>query len=52
MRQVVLASTRAGDLVKQAMTYFETDRQAAWRCLSDATRMITSTAAGSSHELG
>lgn len=52
MRQVVLASTRAGDLVKQAMTYFETDRQAAWRCLSDAPRMITSTAAGSSYERG
>ena len=52
LRSAVSASTRAGDLVKQAMTYFETDRQAAWRCLSDATRMITSTAAGSSHELG
>lgn len=47
MRQVVLASTRVGDLVKQAMTYFETDRQAAWRCLSDASTLLGAEAADS-----
>jgi transcriptional regulator GlxA family with amidase domain len=40
MRAAVLASTRVSDLVKQAMTYFETDRQAAWRCLSDASMLL------------
>jgi AraC family transcriptional regulator len=40
LRSVVLASTRVGHLVKQAMTYFETDRQAAWRCLSNASMLL------------
>jgi len=39
-RFAVSASTRAGYLVKQAMTYFETDRKAAWRCLSDASTLL------------
>jgi AraC-like DNA-binding protein len=30
-----------GRLVKQAMTYFETDRKAAWRCLSDASTLLS-----------
>lgn len=41
LRSVVLASTRVGHLVKQAMTYFETDRQAAWRCLSNASMLLS-----------
>jgi len=39
-RSVVSASVRVGHLVKQAMTYFETDRQAAWRCLHDASTLL------------
>jgi AraC family transcriptional regulator len=33
-------STRVGHLVKQAMTHFDTDRTAAWRCLSDASTLL------------
>jgi AraC family transcriptional regulator len=40
LRSVVSASTRVGYLVQQAMTYFETDRKAAWRCLSDASMLL------------
>lgn len=36
----VAASTRVGRLLKQAMTYFETDRGACWRCLSDASTLL------------
>lgn len=34
------ASTRVGHLLKQAMSCFETDRKAAWRCLSDASTLL------------
>jgi AraC family transcriptional regulator len=40
LRSAVSASTRVGHLVKQAMTYLETDRKAAWRCLSDASKLL------------
>jgi AraC family transcriptional regulator len=40
LRSVALASTRVGHLVRQAMTFFETDRKAAWRCLSDASTLL------------
>jgi AraC-like DNA-binding protein len=33
---------QVGHLVRQAMTYFETDRKAAWRCLSDASALLGS----------
>jgi AraC family transcriptional regulator len=41
LRSVASASIRVGRLVKQAMTYFETDRKAAWRCLSDASTLLS-----------
>jgi AraC family transcriptional regulator len=31
---------RVGHLVRQAMSFFETDRKAAWRCLSDASTLL------------
>jgi AraC family transcriptional regulator len=40
LRPAVSASARVGHLVKQAMTHFETDRKAAWRCLSDASTLL------------
>jgi AraC family transcriptional regulator len=40
MRSVASASIRVGDLVRQAMTFFESDRKAAWRCLSDASSLL------------
>jgi AraC family transcriptional regulator len=40
LRSVASASIRVGDLVRQAMTFFETDRKAAWRCLSDASSLL------------
>src|SRR5258708_33339420 len=40
LRSVASAFIRVGDLVRQAMTYFETDRKAAWRCLSDASTLL------------
>jgi AraC family transcriptional regulator len=40
MRSVASASIRVGDLVRQAMSFFETDRKAAWRCLSDASTLL------------
>jgi AraC family transcriptional regulator len=42
LRSVAPASTRVGHLIRQAMTYFETDRKAAWRCLSDASTLLGS----------
>src|SRR5580658_10583646 len=33
-------SVRVGDLVREAMTCFESDRKAAWRCLSDASTLL------------
>jgi AraC family transcriptional regulator len=40
LRSVASASLRVGHLVRQAMTFFETDRTAAWRCLSDASTLL------------
>jgi len=40
LRSVVTASARVVHLLKQAMTCFETDRKAAWRCLSEASTLI------------
>jgi AraC family transcriptional regulator len=40
LRSVASASIRVGDLVRQAMAFFETDRKAAWRCLSDASTLL------------
>ncbi len=40
LRSVASAFIRVGDLVRQAMTFFETDRKAAWRCLSDASTLL------------
>jgi AraC family transcriptional regulator len=40
LRSVASASMRVGHLVRQAMSYFETDRKAAWRCLSDASTLL------------
>lgn len=40
MRSVASASIRVGDLLRQAMAFFETDRKAAWRCLSDASTLL------------
>lgn len=37
---VVSPSTWIEHLLKQAMTYFETDRKAAWRCLRDASTLL------------
>jgi AraC family transcriptional regulator len=34
------ASARAEHLVRRAMSFFESDRQAAWRCLSDASQLL------------
>lgn len=42
LRSVASASIRVGHLVNQAMTFFETDRKAAWRCLSDASTLLGS----------
>ena len=40
LRSVASASVRVGHLVRQAMTFFESDRKAAWRCLNDASRLL------------
>ena len=40
LRSVASASIRVGHLVRQAMGCFETDRKAAWRCLSDASTLL------------
>jgi AraC family transcriptional regulator len=40
LRSVASASVKVGDLVRQAMTFLETDRKAAWRCLSDASTLL------------
>lgn len=40
LRSVTSASIRVGHLVRQAMTFFETDRKAAWRCLIDASTLL------------
>jgi AraC family transcriptional regulator len=33
-------TARLGNLVRSAMSFFETDRAAAWRCLSDASNLL------------
>jgi AraC family transcriptional regulator len=38
------ASMRVGHLVREAMSFFETDRKAAWCCLSDASTLLGSDA--------
>ena len=40
LRSVASASMRVEHLVRQAMSCFETDRKAAWRCLSDASMLL------------
>ena len=40
LRSVASPSMRVGHLVRQAMTFFETDRKAAWRCLTDASTLL------------
>jgi AraC family transcriptional regulator len=40
LRSAASASIRVGHLVRQAMSCFETDREAAWRCLSDASTLL------------
>jgi AraC family transcriptional regulator len=40
LRSVASASVRVAHLVRQAMTFFETDRKAAWRCLNDASTLL------------
>lgn len=40
MRSATSASIQVGHLVRQAMTLFETDRKAAWRCLRDASTLL------------
>jgi AraC family transcriptional regulator len=40
LRSVASASIRAGRLLSQAMTFFETDRKAAWRRLSEASTLL------------
>jgi AraC family transcriptional regulator len=39
-RSVASASARVGHLVTQAMTFFETNREAAWRCLREASTLL------------
>jgi len=41
LRSVTSASERVGHLVAQAMTFFETNREAAWRCLRDASSLLS-----------
>jgi AraC family transcriptional regulator len=40
LRSVASASARVGHLVRQAMTFFETNREAAWRCLREASTLL------------
>jgi AraC family transcriptional regulator len=40
LRSVASASVRVEHLVRQAMSFFESDRKAAWRCLSDASTLL------------
>jgi AraC family transcriptional regulator len=47
---VQVLSTRVGHLVKQAMTHFDTDRRAAWRCLSDASTLLGTDVGHSGHD--
>jgi AraC family transcriptional regulator len=40
LRSVAYASMRVEHLVRQAMSFFDSDRKAAWRCLSDASTLL------------
>jgi AraC-like DNA-binding protein len=40
LRSAASASMRVEHLVRQAMSFLETDRKAAWRCLSDASTLL------------
>jgi AraC family transcriptional regulator len=42
LRSVVSASARIGNLVRRAMTCFDTNREAAWCCLRDASTLLGS----------
>ena len=39
---VAAASARVGNLLRRAMTFFETNREVAWGCLRDATTLLDS----------
>jgi hypothetical protein len=39
---IASSSDRVGHLVKRAMTFFDTNREAAWRCLRDASTLLGS----------
>lgn len=43
--------SRVGLLLKQAMSYFETDRTAAWRCLRDASTLLREDSGASTQSL-
>jgi AraC-like DNA-binding protein len=42
LRSVTSASARIGNLVRRAMTFFDTNREAAWCCLRDASTLLGS----------
>jgi AraC family transcriptional regulator len=42
LRSVASASARIGHLVRRAMTFFDTNREAAWCCLRDASTLLGS----------
>jgi len=42
LRSVATASARIGNLVRRAMTFFDTNREAAWCCLRDASTLLGS----------
>jgi AraC family transcriptional regulator len=44
MGSVTSASSRVGNLLRRAMTFFETNREVAWRCLMDASTLLDSEA--------
>lgn len=39
---IVSAEARLGNLLRLAMTFFETNREVAWRCLTDASTLLDS----------
>jgi hypothetical protein len=44
-------SAQLDSLVRKAMIFFETDRATAWRCLSDASTLLTTKAGETGHTL-
>jgi AraC-like DNA-binding protein len=42
LRSVATASARIGNLVRRAMTFFDTNREEAWCCLRDASALLGS----------